>query len=196
MTVVLTAKNDSTETRHISVVMCAMARYYTGVSAEELGETTMELDLEPGEQKDAEWFCEGVKFICLLDEDATIGFYVTAFVRETEQVFTTQKVIDFDKPDLEMEVSSNRVNIGQQFEVVIRFTNPLDLTLTKCVVNLEGPGIQDDLNIQLHRSIKPGETMSQKVKLTPKYRGKRELIANFHSERLVGITGSVVVDVV
>jgi len=51
-----------------------------------------------------------VSFVCQLDEDAAIGIYVTALIKETEQVFTTQKVIDFDKPDLELEVRvfSNR----------------------------------------------------------------------------------------
>ena len=48
--VVLTANNESTLSRHISVVMCATARYYTGVQAEELDEKKMELDLEPGER--------------------------------------------------------------------------------------------------------------------------------------------------
>ena len=38
--------------------------------------------------------------------------------------------------------------------------------------------------------------MLQKVQLTPKYLGKREIIANFHSERLVGITGSAVLEVI
>ena len=48
--VVLTANNESTLSRHVSVVMCATARYYTGVQAEELDEKKMELDLEPGER--------------------------------------------------------------------------------------------------------------------------------------------------
>ena len=48
--VVLAAKNDSTASRRISVVMCATARYYTGVQAEELDEKKMEVDLEPGQR--------------------------------------------------------------------------------------------------------------------------------------------------
>ena len=61
--VVLTAKNESTLSRHVSVVMCATARYYTGVQAEELGEQNMELDLEPGERM----------YCCLRVEDQYIG---------------------------------------------------------------------------------------------------------------------------
>ena len=47
------------------------------------------------------------------------------------------------------QVSSNRVKVGQQFEVVVKFTNPLDLTLNKCVLSIEGPGIQSDLRIPI-----------------------------------------------
>jgi len=50
VTLVLTAKNASSEPRHVTVVMCATARYYTGVPGEELDEKSMELDLEPGER--------------------------------------------------------------------------------------------------------------------------------------------------
>ena len=57
-------------------------------------------------EKNAEWFYEALSYLSKLDEDANICFYVTAFVRETTQVFTTQKVVAIDKPDLELEVSS------------------------------------------------------------------------------------------
>ena len=50
VTIVLTAKNASSEPRHVTVVMCATARYYTGVPGEELGGRTMELVLQPGER--------------------------------------------------------------------------------------------------------------------------------------------------
>jgi len=46
-------------------------------------------------------------------------------------------------------VSSNRVKVAEQFDLVVRFTNPFDFTLKTCVLNVEGPGIQDDLNIPL-----------------------------------------------
>ena len=61
-------------------------------------------------EKNAEWFYEALSYLSKLDEDANICFYVTAFVRETAQVFTTQKVVAIDKPDLELEVSSTQLN--------------------------------------------------------------------------------------
>ena len=48
--VVLAAKNDSTASRRVTVVMCATARYYTGVQAEELDEKKTEVDLGPGQR--------------------------------------------------------------------------------------------------------------------------------------------------
>ena len=39
------------------------------------------------------------------------------------------------------------------------------------------------------------EMFSETVKLTPKYPGKREIIAGFNSRQLVGITGAIMVEV-
>ena len=38
---------------------------------------------------------------------------------------------------------------GQQFQVEVRFTNPLATRLTGCRLFLEGPGIQKELNVQI-----------------------------------------------
>ena len=48
-----------------------------------------------------------------------------------------------------LQVSSKQVKVGEQFDLVVRITNPFDFTLKTCVLNVEGPGIQDDLNIPL-----------------------------------------------
>ena len=44
--------------------------------------------------------------------------------------------------------------------------------------------------------VKPGQTFTEKIKLTPKYVGHREIIAGFNSRQLTGITGSAEIDVV
>ena len=43
--------------------------------------------------------------------------------------------------------------------------------------------------------LQAGDTLEKTIQLTAKHPGNREVIANFHSKQVVGITGAVEIDV-
>lgn len=56
------------------------------------------------------------------------------------------------------QVSDSAPSVGKPFDVTIKFTNPLDLRLTKCILHVEGPGLLKDLKLPIR-----SETLLHKI---------------------------------
>jgi len=190
------AEGEKAENRTVSINMYAVAKYYTGVPGQEVSSQNVKVTLEPQEFKEAKWIVGGTTYLSLLDEDATLGCYIMGEVKETGQIYTTDDTFFVDVPELEMETSNSKPAVGEEFEVTIRYTNNLSVRMTECSLFIESAGIQKHKKVLLDSSmLLPGATLEKTVKLTAKHPGNREVIANFHSKQLVGITGSVEVNV-
>ncbi|ELU05871.1 hypothetical protein CAPTEDRAFT_125845, partial [Capitella teleta] len=191
----LRASSKTDEARTVDVSMYATAMYYTGVCGQELSNTTMCIELCPGEDRQKEWTREAKTYFNLLDEDATIGVYVMAKVQETGQVFTDRESFWVDKPDLDVSVQSDTLKVNRETKVKVRFLNPIDVTLTSIELTLDGPGLQRDIKVPIHRSIQPLQELVEEIPFTPKFPGKREIMVSLRSKQLSGLHGSVAVEI-
>jgi len=178
----------SDEDRTVKVRMFANAKYYTGIPGEEIEEFEKKLILPAKGKETVEWDLRVTDYLNRLDEDAMLGIYSMVRVQETGQCYSEQDTYNIDKPDLDLKVIGYPQK-GKQFEVEIRFTNPLATKLTGVRLFLEGPGIQKELNVQIKKTLNPNEELVAKVTLTPRIVGSREIIANLHSKQVTGITG-------
>ena len=48
-----------------------------------------------------------------------------------------------------LQASSSKPKVGEEIEVTVSFTNPLDIKLTDAFLIVEGPGIQKQRKIML-----------------------------------------------
>ena len=51
------------------------------------------------------WTVEGVDYLNQLDEDANLGVYIMATVKETGQIYTHDDTLEVDMPELMLKVS-------------------------------------------------------------------------------------------
>jgi transglutaminase 1 len=190
-------RNSSTEARHVDIKVHALAAYYTGVTGEILKSFSQDdLLLEPGKDKTLTWSMEAKDIFNTIDEDASLGAYILAKVKETNQLFANVDTLVLDKPDLEFLIPEGaEIKRGQPLEVTVKFTNPLAVALTGVVIHMEGPGLQNTLEIPFYGATKTGEAVTKTVTLTPRLPGRRELIACLNSRQLTGITGVIALDV-
>ncbi|XP_074644521.1 coagulation factor XIII A chain-like [Tubulanus polymorphus] len=195
MKFILKMRNKTGEKRTVDITIVAAAAYYTGIPGETLTKEKNTTILEPNSTSEFELPLMAVNYLDKLDCDATVKIYCNAKVEETGQRFTTTESLEIEKPDLDVQVSTDKPKVGYAFEVTVKFTNPLSVPLTQGVISIEGPGIARTLSVSVRKSINPGKVLIEKIHLTPKFQGKREIICSFNSRQLTNITGSAVVEI-
>lgn len=192
----LTAVNKSEDkSRTVQLQLYAIAKYYTGVTADDLDSKNMDIELEPKQEKKETWNLEPASYLNKLDEDASLSVHAMAQVKQTAQIFTDQQTYELQKPDLQVEVTSDTVKVGDTFPATVSFSNPLGVALTSASVTFEGLGIQQ-VTTNFKKPIQPDQTVKETVNLSARLAGKREVIASLHSKQLTGVDGAVTIQVV
>ncbi|KAK7115372.1 hypothetical protein V1264_001249 [Littorina saxatilis] len=181
--------NTGKEQRHVAGVLCASTMYYTGVVADEVGKKPFQgVILKPGETKEVvltvgpETYSRRLKDCCML------AVSVMARVKETDQVFTKKDDMRLRKPHLVIK-ATNESRVGQELELHVSFTNPMHTTLTDCVLELEATGITDGKQYP-QGDVPPKGTFMTTIKLKPKKKGKKQIVAIFNSKQLEDVNGT------
>ena len=47
------------------------------------------------------------------------------------------------------QIAKRKPRVGEEFEVILQFINPVAMKLTEGVIHLEGPGVQKHLKIPI-----------------------------------------------
>ena len=82
--------------------------------------------------------------------------------------------------------------IGRREKVQLSFTNPLDVSLTRCSVGVEVAGFVAKTIIA---NVNPGSTCIQSFNVIPRRVGPTTLVAFFSSKELVDVKGSSKVEI-
>ncbi|XP_071489677.1 protein-glutamine gamma-glutamyltransferase K-like [Diadema antillarum] len=192
-TVKVTSKNIGTEKRTGSVTLTGSTVYYTGVRKNKVISTKRSFSINPGESETETFTIDAADYMPELTEYAGFTFFAMARVTQTQQAFSTQKEFVLKKPTLKLE-TADEVKVGKSISLAISFTNPLDKPLRNPSFRIEGPGI-DGYKVDKFRIIQPHESITHKVRLTPKRKGYRKFLASFTSDLLPGVKGSTSLDV-
>ncbi|KAM3922475.1 protein-glutamine gamma-glutamyltransferase E-like [Leptodactylus fuscus] len=94
-----------------------------------------------------------------------------------EKVVVTKNIV-LDNPPIAIKPLSIAV-LHKTMALEIRFTNPLNITITDCSLVVEGSGLIDRQLTTMVPYLKPREKIRFKVELTPYRIGTRQLIVNF-----------------
>lgn len=73
--------------------------------------------------------------------------------------------------------------------ICFSFKNPLNVPLTSCSYTVEGPGLQKPKSVG-YRDVQPNELVDLTETFKAKRVGERQIIANFTSNQIQGVTGS------
>lgn len=186
-------KNTSTSSRTGSVTLTGSTVYYTGVRKTKVYSSRRTFSVKGGETDTLTFTVDAPDYLPELTEYAGFTFFIMSSVTQTKQVFSSQKDFVLNKPTLTLD-TSDEVKVGQPMGLSITFTNPLDRPLKNGVFRIEGPGI-DGFRADKFRIVQPNETVTHKLKLTPKRAGARKFLANFSSDVLTALKGSTTLDV-
>lgn len=193
VTVRVQNKNTS-EVRTVGAVLSASTVYYTGVLARKVTRQRGNFTLKPNQSEVLQITISADEYLDKLVDYAQMKIYAIATVQETQQTWAEEDDFTVQKPRLTLQ-SPETLRVGQEFQLVIRLTNPLNRHLTDCLFTLEGPGLSAPYRVKF-RDISPLESVVHFERLVPQRPGNRVIMANFSSRQLVEVIGSKHVNVI
>ncbi|XP_059357128.1 protein-glutamine gamma-glutamyltransferase K-like isoform X2 [Carassius carassius] len=189
----IVVKNSSSQPRRTTLYSQVAVMYYTGVLKDTVKKETLNVELNPQEEKILDWVLPYTQYQDQLVDQAALMLTLSGRVTETQQVLANQTSFRLRTPDLHIE-SIGEAYVGKEMSVKITFTNPLLCTLRDVVIRVEGLGLRD-----LH-PIKVGD-VGKHANLTvtehfvPLIAGKRKLVASLDCRQLGVVHGVADIDV-
>jgi len=114
--------------------------------------------------------------------------YAIATVKETQQTWSEEDDFSIEKPQIEI-LTRGPLEVGREFTLDVKLTNPVKRVLEDCSFTVEGPGLNRPMRINF-RNILPGETVTNSIRLVPDRAGPRNIVVIFHSRQLIDVVGS------
>ncbi|KAK3085453.1 hypothetical protein FSP39_003584 [Pinctada imbricata] len=193
-TVSLTGINRTDEEQLIhGTVSCKPENY----AAEELGRIKFK-DIDgiiPPKAEDGKVSLEVVvtvdDYMGRLHDGCYISVVGVIFNNTTLQASLIERTIRLIKPDLKVEIVEDSIEVNKDFYVIVSFTNPLNVPLTDCEIDIDAKGI----SIQDAKAMKPGKVgprqeFSHQIKLKARNPGFRRLGAVFNAAEMYDIAGN------
>ncbi|KAK2900462.1 hypothetical protein Q8A67_008577 [Cirrhinus molitorella] len=189
----IVVKNTSSQPRRTTLHSQVAVMYYTGVLRDTVKKDTLNVALNPQEEKIIEWVLPYTQYQNQLVDQAALMMTLSGRVNETQQVLANQTSFRLRTPDLNIE-PVGEAYVGKEMSAKITFTNPLPCTLRNVVIRVEGLGLRD-----LH-PIKVGDVGKHaNVTVTehfiPTIAGKRKLVASLDCRQLSQVHGVADIDV-
>jgi len=187
-TVPLVVNNLSQETRTLQTSLCTRSMHYTGGLQSYLKRSSTQMVLQPEEQQTLSLTLDPEDYEGKLVAGMSyVKVTVTGFVQETGQSYVDELDFRFNKPWIKIETSE--LKVGEECEAELRFTNPLDVTLTEGFLTLEVAGSVRPRTIRVNREVRPREVFSITHSFVPRCAGSRHMVASFTSRQLSDVVG-------
>lgn len=182
----LKVKNNSTSKRTVNGTIVLSSTYYTGVAYKDVKEHDIDKTvLAANEEKSIDVNVEVTDYLDKLTDHCICQISCLCLVDETKQTFAETEELRLRKPHLTIQAPETAI-VGQKFEVEVSFENPLPVTLTKCELRVEGPGIQRPV-IFKQPNVAAKQTFTGKIELNPVKPGSREIIVYFNCAQISSV---------
>lgn len=112
-------------------------------------------------------------------------------ILETDQIWTGEDNFTLEKPKLDVRIMPDPPRSFRPAKIYVRFVNPLDHELSKCLFNLEAPGINFPSGDKYRfPNIKAKEKVDLEVEVMPTRSGHTTIVVTFNANELYNVTGT------
>jgi len=191
VSVALKMKNTTYQRRTIKGKMTGMIGFYTGIPCKDLKEEVFEIIVDPRQEKSFIMDFPAAMYLDKCEADGGLKVYVKATVKENGQRFASYDTVDFQRPNLIMEITRGEARVGRDFEVKLSFVNPLPVKITEGKWYIETSGTNPKSKVIPNSAIVPERKEVQtSFKLTPYRAGLCRVSATFRADMLSGVRGT------
>ncbi|KAH0617944.1 hypothetical protein JD844_016736 [Phrynosoma platyrhinos] len=187
----ITFRNNTQSGYTVTSYLSGSIVFYTGVSKNEFKNHSFNVTLEPMKAQTVEVLIKSREYMSQLLEQASLHFFVTARVNETQKILARQKNVALKIPQLLLKVPGEKV-VGKDMTVIVEFRNPLKQDLNNVCVRLDGPGL---LKTASKLEVPRNSTLTWEEKCIPKQAGPRKLIASLNCDALRHVYGELDINI-
>ncbi|KAH9529869.1 hypothetical protein DERF_003727 [Dermatophagoides farinae] len=174
--------------RTITLSLNANSFFPNGILAKKIKNERHIVRLKPYQKEVLRVRVNPEEYLDNLVDYSLIKVYAVATVKETQQTWSEEDDFSIEKPHMEL-YTRGFIEVGREFTLEIRLTNPIRRVLEDCWFSVEGPGLNRQMRIN-SRNIMPGETITNTIRLVPDRPGSRTIVVVFHSRQLADVVGS------
>ncbi|KAG7323416.1 hypothetical protein KOW79_013118 [Hemibagrus wyckioides] len=183
----ITVKNSSSEVRSIDLYLQVAVIYYTGVLKDTIKSDDISVNLKSQEVKTLDWTLPYKLYKDQLVEQAALMLTLAGKVSETKQILATRFNFRLHMPNITITPVGDAV-VGREMAAKIVFENPLECTLKRATLRIEGLGLQAT-KVLSFGDIDGLAPVTMTVKFTPTLSGQRKLLASLDSQQLTQVYG-------
>jgi len=180
--------------RTLQVNICTRACLYTGCLGPYIKRTTRQLSLAAEEADNVSLALDHWDYEDKVQGLANVKITVTGFVQETQQSYVDEFDYVFKKPFLNLKPSPE-LRVGEEGNMYLNFTNPLDVPLTDCFFTFEMAGAVRPRTVRVDGDVRPGQQFSYTHPFTARRAGEHLVVACFSSQQLSDVVGHLTVSV-
>ncbi|NXG72059.1 TGM3 glutamyltransferase, partial [Baryphthengus martii] len=194
LNLILVLANLQSDAKTVHVNMTAWSTVYTRKPIREIWKDSISVTLSPEEVKQFPIKIPYTEYQQQLTTDNTIQVTALCHVEGGIQVLVQRDII-LDNPAIDIQVLGE-AKVNKEVDVEVIFTNPIDMEVTDCVLQVEGNDLlRGILEIDIP-PLKASETSSTKIKLIPFQTGSKHLLANFSCDKFADIKTFKIINVI
>ncbi|KAL4712854.1 hypothetical protein ACJJTC_011924 [Scirpophaga incertulas] len=188
-TVVLHMKNRSlTEPYQIKGVLRVDTVTYRGKTGENVKRSDVNLKLSPGAKNKVEMLVKFDEYYKKLVDQASFNIASLVTIVEKEFDYFAQDDFRVRNPDIKISIDGKPVS-KKIFKATVKLENPLPIPIKNGKFYIQGPGLDEQLKIELKDAVAPGAIASADFELTPPWAGRHQISAKFNSKELKDVDG-------
>ncbi|XP_064598834.1 uncharacterized protein LOC135465525 [Liolophura sinensis] len=191
--IVLTNISDKDVTVGHMRLHCESVFYIGTVAGEIKTELFKDIKVKAGESVTVATTVTKDEYLPHIAELNGIRMRAVGMITGSDHYFLCEDDLRLDPPKLELRLPA-RSKAKSPFTCKISLTNPLPVPLTNGILSLEGPGMRKAKKIKI-AEIAAGGSWETEIDLTPRRRGKKQVLASFDCEELQDVTGSAVIQI-
>ncbi|KFP27215.1 Protein-glutamine gamma-glutamyltransferase E, partial [Colius striatus] len=185
LNLILVLTNLQSDSKTVHVNMTAWSTLYTRRPVHEIWKDSTSVTLSPKEEKEFPIKIPYTEYQQQLTTDNMIQVTALCHVEGGIQVLAQRDII-LDSPAIDIQVPGE-AKVNKELDVEVIFTNPIDVDLMDCVLQVEGNDLlRGILQIDVP-SLKASEKSSTKFKIIPFETGPKHLLVNFSCDKFADI---------
>ncbi|KAM4032378.1 protein-glutamine gamma-glutamyltransferase E-like isoform 1-T2 [Anomaloglossus baeobatrachus] len=190
----LTITNLTTDPKVVNVDIRAASVLYTKKEIHELLKEQKTINIKSCEGSVVPVVITYAMYEYLLTADNSIEVTAACSSEPYDGILIVQTNVVLENPKFEIKLK-NKACVNKPAEVEIVFTNPLDREVTDIVVTAEGSGLLQNPISAKGCSVKPNETTTIRITMTPFKAGIKHLLVDLSTSKFQNAKGYLEINV-
>ncbi|XP_022820875.1 annulin-like [Spodoptera litura] len=186
--VILHVTNRASQSHQVQGNLRVDTATRTGNTGDEVKRSDFNINLKPESKEVIKMLVTFDDYYKKLGDQASFKIACQATIVDTKFDYSAQRDFRVRNPDIKISIDGEPVS-HQEVSVNVKVQNSLPIPLTKGKFYIQGPGLDEQLEIELKENVAPGSFATAQFKLMPPWADHHQISAKFTSMEMKDVDG-------